>query len=229
MKTIGFIGGLTWLSSMDYYRLLNQLVNEKLGGVHSCRMLMYSVEFEEIKRLTFANDWDGIAAIISKVAVTLEQAGADCIMIGANTMHHIADRIQDVITIPLIHIAEVAAAEIQRQQLTKVALLGTKYTMQLDFYKNKLAAKNIDTIIPGEEDIEYINDAIYSEMGKGIFLPERKQRFIEIIQSLQQAGAEGVVLGCTEIPILIRQQDVTLPIFDTTFLHAKKAVEFALQ
>lgn len=229
MKTIGFIGGLTWLSSMDYYRLLNQLVNEKLGGVHSCKMIMYSVEFGEIKRLTFDNDWDGLAAVMCNAAQILERAGADCIMIGANTMHHIADRVQAAIAVPLIHIAEVAADEIQRQQLTKVALLGTKYTMQLDFYKNKLAAKNIDTIIPGEADIEYINDAIYSEMGKGIFLPERKQRFIEIIQSLQQQGAQGIVLGCTEIPILIKQEDVTVPVFDTTLLHARKAVEFALQ
>lgn len=229
MKTIGFIGGLTWLSSMDYYRLLNQLTNEKLGGVSSCKMLMYSVEFEEIKTLTVAGDWDAIAAIICKVAQTLERAGADCILIGANTMHYIADKVQASIQIPLIHIAEVTATAIGLQNLNTVALLGTKYTMQFDFYKDKLAAKNIRTIIPNEADIEYINDAIYNEMGKGVFLPERKERFIQIISSLQQQGAQGVVLGCTEIPILIKQTDVAIPVFDTTLIHVQAAVEFALQ
>lgn len=229
MKTIGFIGGLTWLSSMDYYRLLNQLTNEKLGGVSSCKMLMYSVEFEEIKTLTFAGDWDAIAAIICKVAKILELAGADCVLIGANTMHYIADKVQESIHIPLIHIAETAVTAIAKQGLNKVALLGTKYTMQLDFYKNKLAEKNIETIIPNEADIEYINDAIYNEMGKGIFLPERKERFIQIIESLQQQGAQGVVLGCTEIPICIKQSDVTIPVFDTTLIHVQAAVAFALQ
>jgi aspartate racemase len=228
MKTIGFIGGISWISSMDYYRLLNQFVNEKLGGVSSCKMLMYSVDYEEIKVLTVAGDWDGIAAIICKIAQTLEQGGADCVLIGANTMHHIADRIQAAINIPLIHIATVTAIEIEKQQLTKVALLGTKYTMLYDFYKNKLAKKNISTIIPNEPDIEYINDAIYNEMGKGIFLPERKERFIQIINHLQQQGAQGVVLGCTEIPILIKQDDVSIPVFDTTLIHATAAVEFAL-
>ena len=160
MKTIGFIGGLTWLSFMDYYRLLNKLTNEKLGGVSSCKMVLYSVEFEEIKTLTVAGDWDAIASIICKVAQTLEQAVADCILIGANTMHYIADRVQASINIPLIHIAEVTADTIAKKELTKVALLGTKYTMQLDFYKNKLAEKNIKTIVPNDTDIEYINDAI---------------------------------------------------------------------
>ena len=144
-------------------------------------------------------------------------------------MHNIADKVQASINIPLIHIAETAAIAIAKQGLNKVALLGTKYTMQLDFYKNKLAEKNIETIIPSEADIEYINDAIYNEMGKGIFLPERKERFIQIIESLQQQGAQGVVLGCTEIPILIKQSDVTIPVFDTTLIHVQAAVAFALQ
>lgn len=228
MKTIGFIGGLTWLSSMDYYRLFNQLTNEKMGGVSSCKMLMYSVEFEEIKTLTVAGDWDGIAAIICKVAQTLEQAGADCILIGANTMHYIADKVQASIHIPLIHIAEVTATAIASKGLNTVALLGTKYTMQLDFYKNKLAVKNIRTIIPNEADIEYINDAIYNEMGKGIFLQERKERFVQIINNLQQQGAEGVLLGCTEIPILIKQTDVDIPVFDTTLIHVQAAIKFGI-
>ena len=144
-------------------------------------------------------------------------------------MHYIADKVQASIHIPLIHIAEVTATVIASQALNTVALLGTKYTMQLDFYKDKLAAKNIRTIIPNEADIEYINDAIYNEMGKGIFLPERKEKFIQIISSLQQQGAQGVVLGCTEIPILIKQTDVDIPVFDTTFIHVQAAVAFALQ
>src|SRR6478735_63685 len=192
MKTIGLVGGLTWLSTIDYYRLLNQMVNEKLGGVSSAKILMCSVEFAEIKQLTEANDWDGLADIISNAAQRLETAGADCILIGANTMHKIADKIQAAIKIPLIHIAEETAKTITKQQISKVGLLGTKYTMQLDFYKNKLSAKGIQTIIPNETDIEYINDAIYNEMGKGIFLPERKAIFIRIINDLITQGAKGI-------------------------------------
>jgi aspartate racemase len=229
MKTIGFIGGLTWHSSIDYYRLMNEMVNEKLGGAHSCQMLMYSVEFGEIKRLTFAEDWDGIAKIISNIAVTLEKAGADCIVLGANTMHNIADKVQASVNIPLIHIAEATATEILKHQINKVALLGTKYSMQMDFYKNKLAEKNITTLIPSVEDIEYINSAIYEEMGKGLFLPDTKERIIKIINDLQQQGAQAVILGCTELPILIKPEDIAIPSFDTTWIHAKAAVEFALQ
>ena len=229
MKIIGFIGGLTWHSSIDYYRLFNQLTNEELGGVSSCEMMMYSVNFATIKTLTFSGDWDGIAAILSQAAQKLERAGADCILIGANTMHQVADKVQSAINIPLVHIAAVTATAIAEQQLNKVALLGTKYTMLFDFYKNKLAEKNIDTIIPNEIDIEYINDCIYNEMSKGIFLPERKKRFIEIINDLRQQGAQGIVLGCTEIPILIKQEDVSIPVFDTTIIHAKAALAFALQ
>ena len=229
MKTIGLVGGITWLSTIDYYRLINQMINEKLGGVSSAKILMCSVEFAEIKRLTEADDWNGLFAIVSDVAKKLETAGADCILICANTMHKIADKIQATIKIPLIHIAEETAKAVAQKQLNKVALLGTKYTMQLDFYKNKFAEKNIETIIPNTQDIEYINDAIYNEMGKGIFLPERKKEFMRIINELIEQGAKGIVLGCTEIPILIKQDDVTAPVFDTTAIHTKAAVEFALK
>jgi aspartate racemase len=229
MKTIGLIGGITWLSTIDYYRLINQMINEKKGGVSSAKILMCSVEFAEIKRLTEANDWNSLAAIISNAAQKLEVAGADCILICANTMHKIADKIQASIKIPLIHIAEETAKAVVQRQLQKVALLGTKYTMQLDFYKNKLSEKNIETIIPNTTDIEYINDAIYNEMGKGIFLPERKKVFLRIINELITQGATGIILGCTEIPILIKQEDVSVPVFDTTAIHTKAAVEFALK
>ena len=227
-KTIGFIGGLTWHSTLDYYRLLNQLTNDKLGGAASAKILLYSVNFEEIKTLTYANNWDAIANIMICIAQTLEKAGADCILLGANTMHHIADKVSDAITIPLINIAKTTATAITVNGLQKVALLGTKYTMQLDFFKDKLTTQNIETIIPNETDIEYINDCIYNEMSKGIFLPERKAGFLKIIQSLQAQGADGIILGCTEIPILIKQADVSVPIFDTTLLHVRAAVEFAV-
>jgi aspartate racemase len=228
MKTIGFIGGLTWLSSVDYYTLLNKLTNEKLGAASSCKIVMYSVNFEEIKALTVAHDWDSLATMLSGIAQTLEKAGAECLLIGANTMHNIADKVQAAINIPLIHIVDATAKEITKQQIKKVALLGTKYTMQLDFYKDILAAQNIETIIPNETDIEYINDCIYNEMSKGVFLPDRKAGFLKIIQSLQAQGAAGIILGCTEIPILIKQEDVTVPVFDTTLLHVMAAVEFAV-
>jgi len=228
MKTIGLIGGLTWLSTLDYYRLLNQQVQDKTNGRATAKIYMYSVDFGEIKRLTEAGDWDAIAAIICKAAENIEKSGASCLLVGANTMHKIADEIQSSINIPLIHIAEETASAIVKKQLTKVALLGTKYTMQLDFYKNKLAAKNIETIIPPADEIEYINTAIYEEMGKGVFLPERKEDFLKIIQQLKMQGAEGVIFGCTEIPILLKQEEIDMPVFNTTQIHVNAAVDFAL-
>ncbi len=188
MKTIGIIGGITWLSSLDYYRLLNQMVNERLGGVEAAKIILYSLNFGEIKILTEAERWDDLAVITSDTARKLEQAGADCILLGANTMHKIADIIQTSVSIPLIHVAEVTATAITKQQLKKVALLGTKYVMQFDFYKDKLTEKNITAIIPDEEDIECINTAIFNEMGKGIFLSKTKQRLIEIINQLIKKG-----------------------------------------
>jgi aspartate racemase len=229
MKTIGLIGGITWLSTLDYYRLINQQVNDRLGGVTSAQIILHSVEFSEIKMLTEANRWDDIAALISKTAQKIEQAGADCILIGANTMHKIADEIQASVSIPLIHIAEETAKTIEQKQLKKVALLGTKYTMQLDFYKDRLSSFGITTIIPdSDEEIELINNSIYAEMGKGIFSIETKARFLKIIDRLIDRGAEGIILGCTEIPILIKQEDCNVPVFDTTYIHTKAAVDFAL-
>lgn len=228
MKTIGIIGGLTWLSTADYYRLINQQINEKLGGVEAGKIILYSVNFAEIKVLTENNNWDAIADIMKEVAQKLEAAGADCILIGANTMHKIADEVQSAIHIPIIHIAEETSKVIEAMGMKKVALLGTKYTMQLDFYTRKLSAKGIQTIIPEEEDIAYINNAIYTEMGKGLFLPETKARFIQIINELLQSGVEAVILGCTEIPILIKQEDVDLPVFDTTAIHVDAAVNYVL-
>ena len=228
MKTIGLIGGISWLSSAEYYRIINEMVNGRMGGVNAAKIILYSVNYEEIKNLTFAGDWQGISIMICGIAHKLESAGADCILIGANTMHKIADEVQAAISVPLIHIAAATGKVIEKLQLKKVALLGTKYTMELGFYQQVLEKYNISAIIPGDEDRQYIHDAIYNEMGKNIFLPSTKENIISIINSLATAGAEGVILGCTEIPLLIKQIDCSIPVFDTTLVHASAAVEFAL-
>ena len=229
MKTIGIIGGLTWYSTLDYYRLLNELINKRLGGVHSGKIILNSVDFAEIKPLTELDEWEAIAIIICKAARSLESAGADCIMIGANTMHKIADEIEAAVNTPIIHIGTATASIIKSTGLKKVALLGTKYTMQLDFYKAKLAEYGIETIIPNEKDIHYINRSIYDEFSIGSFLPGTKKEYLRIIKQLIDDGAEGIILGCTEIPILIKQEDCAVPVFDTALIHATAAVDFALQ
>ena len=229
MKTIGLIGGITWHSTLDYYRLLNEEMNNRLGGSHAAKIILNSLDFAEIKILTEQQDWDGIAVIMCKAAKAVEAAGADCLLIGANTMHNIADKVEPVINIPVIHIAEATAAEVKNKNLKTVALLGTKYTMQLDFYKNKLADQGISTIIPMSDDIEFINHSIYSEFSKGLFLPETKKKYLLIIDKLVKLGAEGIIFGCTEIPILIKQADCSVPVFDTAHIHSMAAVDFALQ
>ncbi len=205
------------------------MVQNKTNGAATARLVMYSVEFGEIKRLTQDGDWDTITGIVTNAAKKIKAAGADCLLIGANTMHKIADEIQASVNIPLIHIAEETAKVVSTTGVKKVALLGTKYTMQLDFYANKLLDREIEIIIPPKEDIEYINDTIYNEMSKNIFLPERKSSFLRIINELIERGAEGVILGCTEIPILVKQNDVSVAVFDTTQIHTSAAVEFVLK
>jgi len=229
MKTIGIIGGISWLSSAEYYRIINEMVNERLGGVNSAKIILYSVNYEEIKTLTFSGDWQGIATMISSIAVNLEKAGADCILLGANTMHKIAGEVQAAISVPLLHIADVTGKAIQQLNLTKCALLGTKYTMEMGFYQQQLEQYNITTLLPGEADRQFIHDAIYNEMGKNIFLASTKEKIIAIIDGLRKEGAEGVILGCTEIPLMIQQQDCAIHVFDTTQIHAAAAVAFALE
>ncbi|HWB24156.1 MAG TPA: amino acid racemase [Chitinophagaceae bacterium] len=226
MKTIGIVGGFTWLSTMDYYRLLNQAVNRHFGGVTSAKIILYSVDFEQIKTLVERYDWAGIAGIVVPAAVAVQGAGADCIVLAANTPHNIAEEVKKAVNIPLIHIGEATAQAVADKGITKVALLGTKYTTQLDFYKDKLAEKNITTIIPCEEDIQFINASIFNEMGKGIFLPETKAAYVTIINKLVSQGAEGIVLGCTEIPILIKPEEIQVPAFDTTAIHVDAIMKF---
>ena len=228
MKTIGLIGGLSWYSSIDYYRYINQAVNEKLGGDEAARMILYSVNYGEIKKLTLQNNWDGIINIIGEIAIKIQRAGAEVILLGVNTMHHIFNKVEEAVTVPMIHIADATAASIKNKKLNTVALPGTKYTMQFDFFKDRLSGFDIKTLIPGDTEIEIINSAIYNELAKGIILPETKEKFLAVINNLRAQGAEGVILGCTEIPLLIKQEDSSIPVFDTTFLHATAAVEFAL-
>ncbi|HTL07921.1 MAG TPA: aspartate/glutamate racemase family protein [Chitinophagaceae bacterium] len=228
MKTIGIIGGISWLSSAEYYRIINQLVNQQLGGVHSARLILYSVDYEEIKQLTFADNWAGIAEMIGSIAQALEAAGAHCILLGANTMHRIAKDVQARIRIPLLHIAQATGAAIRAAGLNSVALLGTKYTMELGFYQEVLTDFGIKVVLPDAADRQFVHDAIYNEMGKNIFLPATKARLLSIIDSVGKQGAQGVILGCTEIPLMIQQADSPLPVFDTSFIHAAAAVRFAL-
>ena len=229
MKVIGLVGGTSWISSVDYYRLFNEITNQRLGGNEAAKIVLYSVNYGEIVTYTHQGNWDAIAAIIADAAQKVERAGADCILLGANTMHHVAERVQQSVKIPLLHIADVVGKAITEKHLKKVALLGTKYTMLFDFYTRKLADYGIETIIPDAEGVDFVNSAIYNELGKGKFLPETKQGFLQLIDKLAGQGAEGVILGCTEIPMLVKQEDTLVPVFDTTLLHATAAVDFALQ
>ena len=228
MKTIGLVGGTGWVSTLDYYRYFNELVFKNTDGESTAEVIINSVNYPAIAKLTAAGKWDDITKIITEAALALQTAGADCILLGANTMHHIAPRVKAAINIPFIHIAEETGKEIKNKGLKKVALLGTKYTMQLPFFKDVLASMGIETIIPNESDIQIINDAIYKELALGIVTAVTKENYLQIMQKLQLAGAEGIILGCTEIPLLIKPNDFDLPLFDTTFIHASAAVNFSL-
>jgi len=228
MKTIGLIGGTSFISTIDYYRNINQQINENLGGLNSAKILLYSLNFEEFKPPLELKDWFQPFTMLPEIAKNLERAGADCIVLCANTPHIAADVIQQHIGIPLIHIAEVAANEIELRQIKRVAFLGTKITMEESFFKDKLLKKQIEVLIPEKEDREFINNAVFNEMGKGIFSSETKKRFIEIINSLIEQGAGGVILGCTEFPHLIKEADCSVPLFDTTVMHTNAVVKFAI-
>lgn len=229
MKTIGLIGGMSWESSAVYYELLNKQVKKMLGGLHSCKSIMFSVDFAEIQKLQHKEDWDTLGQIMSDAAKSLEAAGADIILLCSNTMHLCTPAILKSISIPFLHIAEATGMEIARKHLKKVALLGTKFTMEKDFYKQYIVDNfNVDVIIPEARERTQIHRVIYDELVHGIVNDESREVYKKIIGNLQKKGAEGVILGCTEIPMLISQQDLSIPIFSTTNIHAKKAVEWAL-
>ena len=228
MKTLGLIGGLSWYATSVYYKTLNQLTNQLLGSSHSSKLLLFSVDFEEFSLLQKISDWDAIEKMLSGIAIRLENAGADCIVMCANTVHLVADTIRQKIKIPLLHSAEETAKEIVRQKINKVALLGTKFTMENPFFKDRLSQLGIDTIIPGEADKDYIHASIFNELTKGLFKDDTKNKYIEIIDKLKSCGAEGVVFGSAEFSILLNQSDCSIPIFDTIAIHSRAAVDFSL-
>jgi aspartate racemase len=229
-KTIGLIGGMSWESSAVYYKRINQETQKLLGGVHSCQSLMYSVDFGEIADLQHDEAWDKLGELMIDAAKRLESGGADFVVLCTNTMHKLADKISTNVSIPLIHIADATAERIKQSNLSKVGLLGTKFTMEQDFLTGRLSANyNIETIIPNEEQRTIIHRIIYEELVKGILLQESKEEYIKIINDLINKGAEGIILGCTEISLLITPEDTDHILFDTTELHAKKAVELALR
>ncbi len=228
MKTIGLIGGMSWESTVPYYQIINEEVKNKLGGLHSAKIILYSVEFDEIEKCQSSGNWEKSGNILGKAAQSLEAAGADFILICTNTMHKVVPQISSMIHIPIIHIADATADELQNNQIEKVGLLGTKYTMTQDFYKKKLIDRGIDVIIPDDTDIDVINDIIFHELCLGKIKEESRIKFKKIIEQLKKKGATGVILGCTEIGLLIHQSDSSLPVYDTTLIHAKKAAEIAL-
>ena len=229
MKTIGMIGGMSWESTAQYYRIINEAVKEKCGGFHSAKCVIYSVDFEEVEHLQSTGSWAKAGEMLSMAARSLEKAGVDIIIICTNTMHKVFDDIAKNIQIPMLHIADATATEIKAQNIKKVGLLGTKYTMEQDFYKFRLQQADIDVIIPDEKDREIVNRVIYEELCQGKINPDSRKEYQRIIHSLESRGAQGIILGCTEIGMLIGQSDVKVPLFDTTEIHALKAVSYAFE
>ncbi len=229
MRTIGLIGGMSWESTVTYYQIVNETIKRELGGLHSAKVLLYSVDFDEIEKYQANGEWDKSADVLSDAAVNLEKAGADYIVICTNTMHKVVPQIQEKISIPILHIAEATAAELKLKGISKVGLLGTKYTMTQDFYKNKLIEAGIEVVIPDKKSVETVNDIIYNELCLGIISEESKKKYLKIITELEELGAQGVILGCTEIGLLIQQKDTKLPVFDTTQIHATRAALMAIE
>lgn len=230
MKKIGLIGGMSWESSLVYYKIINENVREALGGFHSSKCVMESVDFAEIEQLQHTNNWDALNTMMAEAAKNLEHAKADIIVLCTNTMHLCSDAITNSVNIPFLHIAEATGQNIKAQNIKKVLLLGTKFTMEKDFYKTTLKDKfGIDVIIPNAKDRTIIHEVIYNELVQGHINPDSKKEYQSIITTSIAQGAEGVILGCTEIPLLIQSKDVSIPVFDTTRIHAESAVAFALQ
>lgn len=228
MKRIGMIGGMSWESSLEYYRLINEGIKAKLGGTHSADCLMYSFDFQYVEELQHQGQWEKLTEIMVDEAANLRKAGAECIVICTNTMHKMAPAIEEETKLPVIHIAEATVDEIIGRGVKKVLLLGTKFTMTGDFYREKIESKGLEMIIPCEADMDIIHYVIYHELILGELKEDSRKRYVEIINKGMEQGATGVVLGCTEIPLLIKQEDVDCEVFDTTAIHSQAAVEFAL-
>jgi aspartate racemase len=229
VKTIGLVGGMSWESTAHYYRLINEAVKARLGGLHSARLVLSSVDFAEIEPLQRADRWEEAGALLNRAALGVERGGADLLVLCANTMHKVADRMMRGVGIPLLHIADVTGARVVGAGVRKVGLLGTRYTMEQDFYRARLAERfGLDVRVPGPAERDEVNRIIFEELCLGRLEPRSRARYLAVIEALVAGGAEGVIAGCTEITMLVQQPDVPVPLFDTTELHALAAVEQAL-
>jgi aspartate racemase len=228
MKTIGLIGGTSWQSTVEYYRIINEAVESRLKNNHSAKILLYSIDFAEVEERIKRNAFNEIGDMMVDAAIMLEGAGADCLLMCANTMHMFAPLVQNAISIPLIHIVDSIVPLIKQKRITKLGLLGTIPTMQMDFYKDRYINEGLQIVVPEESEMEKIQQIIFTELFKGIINPETKLYFQTLIEKMISREAEGIILGCTELPLIIQQSDVKVPVFDTTELHALTAVDFAL-
>jgi len=228
MKTIGLLGGMSWESSIEYERIINTEVRRRLGGVHSADLLIRSYDFEAIELLQEEGDWDTAGQVLADDAARLEEAGADVIVLATNTMHKVARQIEDAIGIPFLHIADATADAVEAEGIEAIALLGTRYTMEQDFYRGRLTAHGLEVLVPGAADRTFVHDVIFNELVRGRIVDASKQRYLEVIDRLHDRGAEGVIAGCTEIELLVTPDDVEQPYFPTARLHAMAAVDFAL-
>jgi aspartate racemase len=228
MKKIGLVGGISWVSTIDYYRYINEGINAALGGHTFAECIIYSLNFDDFQRNNTANNWDATFTLLANACDNLKKSGAEAIVLCANTAHAVADRVAEHVQLPLIHIATATAKEIHKHGMKKVGLMGTKFTMEMDFYHDKLRKEGIETIIPKQQETrDFIQQTLKDELGRGIIKEETRQAYIAIMNQLVQEGAEGIILGCTEIPMIISQEDSTVPVFDTTKIHSQAAMEFA--
>lgn len=225
MKTIGLIGGMSWESTVEYYRLINEEIKSRMGGFHSAKCLLYSVDFGEIEHFMRTNQWEKIGRILINAAKNLESGGADFILLCTNTMHKLFEEIQQELHIEVLHIADATSEKVMQNKIENIGLLGTKQTMEQDFYRSRLEQKGIQVLIPNEKDRGIVHQVIFDELCLGKINPESKKEYKRIIEELTTRGAEGIILGCTEIPLLIKKEDSKVPLFDTTYIHAVKAVD----
>ena len=228
MRILGLIGGISWVSTIDYYRMINQGINQKLGDLNFAECMIHSFNYQDIKRNNDAEDWDNILKMLTQASLNMKNSGAEAIVLCANTMHMIADQLEQNVQLPLIHIATATANVISAQKLKKVGLLGTKFTMERPFFRDKLTQQDIEVLIPDDNEREFIHYTIFEELGRSLFKPETKQFYLDVMRKLADMGAEGIIMGCTEIPLLIGPDDIDIPLFDTARIHSDAAVEFAL-
>ncbi|KFK92833.1 MULTISPECIES: aspartate/glutamate racemase family protein [unclassified Serratia (in: enterobacteria)] len=229
MKVLGLLGGMSWESTIPYYRMINEQVKARLGGLHSAKIVLYSVDFQEIERLQHQGDWEGAGRLLANAAASLRAAGAEAIVICTNTMHKVADAVEQASGLPLIHIADATALQVRQQNIHRIGLLGTRFTMEQDFYRGRLQDKfDIDVVIPTEADRQIVHRIIYEELCLGKIADASRNEYRRIIHNLEQQGAQGIIFGCTEIGLLVGAQDAAVPVFDTTAIHARAAAEYAL-